>query len=162
VKGRLRETPTQTVGPFFAIMLDWPDGPFAVPEGTEGAFWLRGTVYDGAGEPVPDAMIELWQAGRAPKFARCRSDSGGGYGFLTVPPEELPGPQAPHIALSVFARGLIDRLVTRVYFAEEPDDVVFAGVEPAYRDTLIAKRDGDGYRFDIHLQGEHETVFFAI
>ena len=71
---RLRETPTQTVGPFFAIMLEWPDGDHAVADGTEGAIWLRGQLFDGAGGPVPDGLIELWQAGRDPRFARCRTD----------------------------------------------------------------------------------------
>jgi len=70
-------TPSQTVGPFFAIMLDWPDGDHAVPDGTEGAIWLRGRLFDGAGAPVPDGLIELWQAGNDPRFARCRTDASG-------------------------------------------------------------------------------------
>jgi protocatechuate 3,4-dioxygenase, alpha subunit len=160
------ETPSQTVGPFFAVMLDWPDGCYAVPEGTDGAFWVRGTLFDGADEPIPDGMIELWQAGDTPRFARCRTDARGAFGFLTVRPEAL-GAQAPHLALSVFARGLIDRVVTRVYF---PDQAAANAGDPALvslpddesRASLIATADGDGYRFDIHLQGDHETTFFRI
>jgi protocatechuate 3,4-dioxygenase, alpha subunit len=166
---RLRETPTQTVGPFFAVMPDWPDGQYAVPKDTDGAFWLRGRLYDGAGDPVPDGVLELWQAGRNPLFARCLTDAQGDYGFLTTRPEALPGPdglQAPHIALSVFARGLLDRVVTRAYLADDgpfDDDTILSTIDPAVRETLVAHPDGSGgYRFDIHLQGEHETVFFDI
>ena len=166
---RMRETPTQTIGPFFAIMLDWPDGCYAVPDGTEGAIWLRGTLYDGAGAPIPDGLLELWQAGADPRFARCRTDPDGGYRFLTTRPVALPGPtgdQAPHIQLSVFARGLIDRVVTRAYLADDgpfDDDAILATVDPGARGTLVAQPDGpDAYRFDIHLQGTHETVFFDV
>jgi protocatechuate 3,4-dioxygenase alpha subunit len=165
------ETPSQTVGPFFAVMLDWPDGPYAVPADTEGGFWLRGHLYDGAGEPIPDGLLEIWQAGDHPRFARCRTEPDGGFGFFTVRPDPLPGvdgKQAPHIAMSVFARGLIDRVVTRVYFPDEPDanatDPALTAIDdPAARATLVATSDDDGgYRFDIHLQGDHETVFFSV
>jgi len=167
---RLRETPTQTVGPFFAIMLEWPDGDHAVPDGTEGAIWLRGQLFDGAGAPVPDGLIELWQAGSDPRFARCRTDPGGHYQFLTTRPVPLPGPdgpQAPHIQLSVFARGLLDRLVTRAYLADDgpfDHDAILSTVDRSVRARLVAEPDGTGagYRFDIHLQGEHETVFFDV
>jgi protocatechuate 3,4-dioxygenase, alpha subunit len=182
-------TPSQTVGPFFAIGLPWAAGPHAVPEGTPGAVWLRGTVTDGAGEPVPDAMIETWQAdpsgvyhhpddpraGTATAdfrgFARCGTDAEGRYAILFLKPGPVPGndsaSQAPHLAMSVFARGLLDRVVTRVYFPDETRaneaDPVLRGIEDAQRrSTLIAAPDADGYRFDIRLQGEHETVFFAI
>jgi protocatechuate 3,4-dioxygenase alpha subunit len=180
---RLGETPSQTVGPFFAIGMDWADGPYAVAEGTPGAFRIRGTVVDGEGLPVPDAVIETWQAdpdGRFdhpddPRgavanpagfrgFARCATETDGRYSVLTVRPGALPG-QAPHIDVSVFARGLLDRVVTRIYFPDEPanaDDPVLAGIDPARRSTLVAVATEDGYRFDITLQGPDETVFFAV
>src|SRR5262245_53335890 len=101
-------------------MLGWPDGPYAVPEDTPGGLWLRGRISDGAGAPVSDAVVELWQAGDRPVFGRALTDKAGEYAVHTVKPGPLDG-QAPHVAVSVFARGLIDRLVTRVYFADEPD-----------------------------------------
>jgi protocatechuate 3,4-dioxygenase alpha subunit len=181
---RLGETPSQTVGPFFHVGLPWADGPYAVAEGTPGAFWIRGTVVDGEGRPVPDAVVETWQADPAGRFdhpddprgaatgpagfrgfARCPTGADGRYGVLTVKPGPLPG-QAPHIDVSVFARGLLDRVVTRIYFPHEPgnaDDPALATVDPARRSTLLAvPADDGGYRFDITLQGADETVFFAL
>lgn len=165
-------TPSQTVGPFFAIVLPWTEGPFAVPEGTPGAVWLRGRVFDGAGDPVPDAMVETWQAdGDGRRFARCATDPDGSYAILFVKPNPVPGPdggtQAPHLAMSVFARGLLDRVVTRVYFDDETAanaaDAVLALIgEPDRRDTLVAVSATDGYRFDIRLQGDGETVFLEV
>jgi protocatechuate 3,4-dioxygenase, alpha subunit len=171
-------TPSQTVGPFFDVGLPWPGGPFVVPDATPGAFWLRGRVVDGAGDPVPDALIETWQADEGGEygrpgfrgFARCGTDSDGRYAVHTVKPGPVPGPegsrQAPHLTMSVFARGLLDRVVTRVYFADEEDanvaDPILATVDEAGRATLVARLAPDGYVFDIRLQGEHETVFFAI
>jgi protocatechuate 3,4-dioxygenase alpha subunit len=185
----LPTTPSSTVGPYLSIGLTWGDGPYAVEPGTPGAFWLRGTVHDGAGDPVPDAMIETWQAdpdGRFdhpddPRgavarpgfrgFGRSHTVDGGGYAVLTVKPGRLPdgdgGLQAPHVDVSVFARGLLDRVVTRIYFADEADanaeDVVLRSLpDDAARETLIATPTEDGYRLDIHLQGDRETVFFAV
>ena len=165
-------TPSQTVGPFFAIGLPWADGPYAVPVGTPGAVWLRGRVTDGAAEPVPDAMVETWQAdGEGRRFARCATEPDGTYAILFVKPGPVPAPdgrtQAPHLAMSVFARGLLDRVVTRVYFADEAvanasDPVLALITEPNLRDTLVAVNADDGYRFDIRLQGQGETVFLAI
>lgn len=178
-------TPSQTLGPFFSHALTWSDGPDVVAEGTQGAFWLRGTVFDGAGEPVPDAMIESWQAspdgrfdhpddprGAVPGFrgfGRSLTDDTGRWGVRTVRPGRVPGqdgrPQAPHIDLSVFARGLLDRVVTRVYLPDEPsnaDDPVLAALPEPGRSTLLARFTDDGYVFDIRLQGERETVFFVI
>jgi protocatechuate 3,4-dioxygenase alpha subunit len=168
-------TPSQTVGPFFAIGLPWDEGPHVVPPGTPGAIRVVGTVQDGDGEPVPDHLIETWQSdgaggfadlhGFGPPstlegfrgFARCgREDGDGSYEILTV----RPGGDTPWIDVSLFARGLLDRLVTRIYFdlADVPDTVP----EPR-RGTLVAKAEGDAvYRFDIHIQGESETVFFAV
>lgn len=179
-------TPAQTVGPYLAIGLPWPDGPYVVPEGTPGAIWLRGRVTDGNGDPVPDGLVETWQAdpdgrfdhpddprGAVPGFrgfGRCPTDEAGGYAILTRKPGPVPGPdgapQAPHVDVSVFARGLLHRVVTRIYFADEAEanaaDPVLRTVPEQRRPTLLAVPDGDGYRFDIRLQGEHETVFFSV
>jgi protocatechuate 3,4-dioxygenase alpha subunit len=167
-------TPSQTVGPFFAIGLPFAAGPFAAaPEDPDGV-WVRGTVYDGAGDPVPDALVETWQASPAPDatfrgFTRCATDDTGRYAIRTRKPTAVSGPdgreQAPHLAVSVFARGLLDRVVTRVYFADEPAngaDPVLSTVDSDRRATLVATVHDDGYELDIRLQGEGETVFFAI
>jgi len=185
---RLPLTPSQTVGPYLHIGLSWRDGAFAADSGTPGGVWLRGTVTDGSQLPVCDAMIETWQAdpdGRFPHpddprgaarpldnfrgFARCPTGRDGRYSIFTVKPGPVPGPdgrlQAPHLVMSVFARGLLDRVVTRVYFPDEPDgnacDYVLRRVPPHRRGTLIAVPGEDGLRFDVRLQGERETVFFA-
>ncbi|MEN3360837.1 MAG: protocatechuate 3,4-dioxygenase, alpha subunit [Mycobacteriales bacterium] len=179
-------TPSQTVGPFFAMALSWPDGPYVVQPGTPGAVWLRGQVLDGAAEPVPDALIETWQADADGRFdhpddprgavagfrgfGRCGTDPSGRYAILTRKPGRLPGPHgtllAPHVDVSVFARGLLRRLVTRIYFADEraanDADPVLRAVPAAARGTLVAERADGGYEFDIRLQGEHETAFFAV
>jgi protocatechuate 3,4-dioxygenase, alpha subunit len=192
---RLGTTPSSTVGPYLAIGLTWEDGPSVVAEGTAGAIWLRGRVFDGNGDVVPDAMIETWQADPdggfnhpdAPQgerrfpgfrgFGRSHTvQPAGEYGLLTLKPGRVSdgdgGLQAPHVDVSVFARGLLDRLVTRIYFADEPeanaeDPVLRSLPDDASRQTLIARPSGDGYLLDIHLQdcaakGMHETVFFAV
>jgi len=183
----LRTTPSATVGPYLAIGLTWPDGPFAVAEGTPGAVWLRGRVLDGNGDVVPDAMVETWQADPDGRFAHPadprgaattegfrgfgRSDTRDGeYAVCTLKPGPVPdgegGWQAPHVDVSVFARGLLDRVVTRVYFADEADanatDPVLTGLTPEQQATLVARPSEDGYRLDVHLQGDSETVFFAV
>ncbi len=181
-------TPSQTVGPFFAIGLPWADGPFVVPEGTEGAFRIEGRVLDGNGEPVPDAVVETWQADPEGRFdhpddprgavrwkdfrgfGRSATDADGSYGVLTVKPGALPtgdgGWEAPHLGVSVFCRGMLVRLVTRIYFPDEEanahDPVLHSITDPAARSTLIAAAAPFGYHFDIRLQGEHETVFFDV
>ncbi|GAB7052928.1 protocatechuate 3,4-dioxygenase subunit alpha [Catenuloplanes indicus] len=180
-------TPSQTVGPYLSIGLPWPDGHSVVEEGTPGAIRIFGTVYDGAGAEVPDALIETWQADPAGGFAhpddprgpadsgfrgfgRCPTDDAGDWAIITLKPGVVPDregrPQAPHIDVSVLARGLLHRVVTRIYFADEPAanaaDPVLATVPEARRSTLLATPDGDGYRFDIRLQGDDETVFFAL
>jgi protocatechuate 3,4-dioxygenase, alpha subunit len=138
-------TPSQTVGPFFSICLtQWLAGPVADPDGVT----IAGYVIDGAGDPVPDAMIETWDGER---FARAGTDDDGRY--------EVRTPKAPYLDVNVFARGLLNRLVTRIYF--NADDVLPAVPEDR-RETLVAKPDGDGYRFDVILQGEGETVFFQV
>jgi protocatechuate 3,4-dioxygenase alpha subunit len=160
-------TPPQTVGPFFAIGLPWEDGPGVVERGAPGAITLHGTVLDGAGAPVPDAIVETWQApgDGCRGFGRCPTDAEGCWEIVTRKPEGMGG-EAPHVAVAVFARGLLDRVPTRLYFADEDAvnaaDPLLASLDPERRATLLAEPDGAGrYRFDIHLQGDHETVFFS-
>jgi protocatechuate 3,4-dioxygenase alpha subunit len=188
--GELPCTPAQTVGPFLHLALPWPEGPYVVPEGTPGAFWVSGRLFDGHGEPVPDGLIETWQAdpdgrfdhpddprgaGRPSVpgfrgFGRAPTGSDGSYAILTVKPGCLPSPdggvEAPHLDVSVFARGLLDRVVTRLYF---PDEEAANAVDPVLkslddvrlRSSLLAVPRSDGaLLFDIHLQGAHETAFF--
>jgi protocatechuate 3,4-dioxygenase, alpha subunit len=181
-------TPSQTIGPFFAIGLPSDDGPYAVPDGTPGAIWIRGRVLDGEGESVPDSMVETWQAGpdggfghaagghgsAVPGFrgfGRSPTDADGRFAILTLKPGRVDtgarDPQAPHIDVSVFARGLLKRVVTRIYFPDEPDanasDPVLSSIaDPAARATLVAEPADDGYGFDVRLQGDRQTVFFAL
>jgi protocatechuate 3,4-dioxygenase, alpha subunit len=170
----LGPTPSQTVGPFFSIGLPWGDGPLAAAPDTSGTITISGTVYDGAGEPVPDALIETWQADPPlysfRGFARAPTDEQGAFEIITLKPGPVPWPgggeQAPHIDVSVFARGLLHRCVTRIYFADEADanasDHVLGTVPVDRRATLLAQPTENGYAFDVRLQGENETVFFAI
>jgi protocatechuate 3,4-dioxygenase alpha subunit len=166
-------TPSQTVGPFFGFGLPWRLGPNAVPEGTRGAIRLRGCLRDGRGDPIPDGLIESWQVSPADirGFARAATDAMGRYAILTVKPGPISDARgnvhAPHIALSVFARGLLKRAVTRVYFpdeeaANERDPVLAAIEDRAARVTLIARVADGGYELDIRLQGDGETVFFDV
>jgi protocatechuate 3,4-dioxygenase, alpha subunit len=160
-------TPAQTVGPYFSIGLPWPDGPEVVPGGD---LWIRGRVLDGDREPIPDALIETWQADADGRygtpgfrgFGRCPTDEHGEWAIQTVKPGAA-GEQAPHIAVCVFARGLLHRLITRLYFPEDAHDAdpVLSTLDEAARATLVAVREEDGYRFDVRLQGPDETVFFA-
>lgn len=186
---KLQATASQTVGPYFAIGLTWEDGAYVVPLGTTGAFWLRGRVLDGEGAPVSDALVETWQAapnghfdhpadpGRAAArgfrgLGRSPTDADGSYAIHTVMPGRVAagrhgGLQARHIDVSVFARGLLKHVVTRLYLPEElaalASDPVLSGItDPEARRTLIARPDDDGYRFDIRLQGDGETVFFRV
>ena len=212
---RLGQTPWQTLGPFFHYALPWKGGadlvggsdigarPDLVPDGhfllrgpadpgpiADPPIEIEGIVYDGDGAPVPDALIELWQANAAGRytspaddraelpleaaftgFGRAATGADGGYRFRTILPGRVPGPgnalQAPHAALSVMGRGIMKRLVTRIYFEDaegNDDDPVLALVPPARRHTLIARREGAGgaYRLDIRLQGADETVFFDV
>ncbi len=208
------QTPSQTVGPFFHYSLPWKGGADLVGRSSIGArpdliplghyllqppsvrssvngtmIEIVGRVLDGESKPVPDAMIEIWQANAAGRyrssedgrdnlpldegfqgFGRSSTGEDGEYRFLTVLPGRVPGPgnslQAPHIAVGVFARGLLRRLATRIYFENGEgldQDPILELVPTARRDTLIARRISDTamvYRFDIILQGEGETVFF--
>jgi len=165
-------TPSQTVGPYLAIGLPWPDGPAVVPEGTEGRIRIHGVVYDGEGAPIPDALIETWQANPRGEFGderfrglgRCPTDDDGAYEIFTVKPGLIGDGQARHIDVNVFARGMLNRCVTRIYFADEDNagDPVLETVPEARRATLLAHPTDDGYRFDVHVQGEGETVFFKV
>lgn len=177
-------TPSQTVGPFLSIALPWDDGSDLVAGGTPGAITIVGTLTDGAGDPVPDGLIELWQAdpdGRFPHpddprgavsypgfrpFGRCATDVDGGFWFRTLKPGRVDDEQAPHVDVTVFARGLLKHVVTRLYFPDEAaanaDDPTLAALEPADRARLTARVEGDRLRFDIRLQGADETPFFVV
>ena len=190
-------TPSQTVGPYFKIWLT-PSPEIAMrplvgadlvtPDTVGDLIRIEGRVIDGNGEPVPDAMVEIWQADGAGRyshatgmpppnttfkgFGRSECDADGRYRFSTVKPGPVPGPdgrsQAPHINVGVFARGILRRMFTRIYFDDESANVgdpILDLVPADRRATLIARRDGeeDGlprYVFDIRLQGGVETVFF--
>lgn len=174
-------TPSQTVGPYFRIGLDWPGANLMAGGDTPGErIVLSGRVLDGDGAPVPDAMLEIWQANADGEYApaaggftgsgRCGVDADGTFVFETVKPgaagDGAGGRQAPHVNVVVFARGLLRHLYTRAYFEEDvqaqQDDPVLARVPADRRATLIARREGDHYRFDVRLQGEGETVFFDV
>jgi protocatechuate 3,4-dioxygenase alpha subunit len=184
------ETPFQTVGPFFNFALDFPGGRAVATDGTQGTrVSIAGTVLDGAGAPVPDALVEIWQANAAGRyhhpddprdlpvdpifdgFGRAATDATGRFSFDTIKPGRVPGPdgrfQAPHIMVSVLGRGILTRLVTRIYFDDDAgvngEDPILGLVPPDRRRTLIARGERDGrYRFDIVLQGANETVFFDV
>jgi protocatechuate 3,4-dioxygenase, alpha subunit len=193
--GKPELTPSQTVGPYLAIGLAWPDGELAVAPGTPGAVMISGRLLDGAGQPVPDGVIETWQADPGGRFdhpddprgarssdvpgfrgfARACSGPDGVWRLWTLRPGPLPAPdgglQAPHLDVSVMARGLLDRIVTRIYFPEDADrpgpgghlaDPVLRSVPADRRATLVAIPSEGGYRFDILLQGDGETVFFDL
>jgi protocatechuate 3,4-dioxygenase alpha subunit len=153
-------TPSQTVGPFFTVGLAGSGEPEEGPD----LVWLRGRVLDGAGDPVPDALVETWQAD-PPAFARCPTDAAGRWAVRTRRPHPAGLVDAPHVDLSIFARGLLNRVVTRLYLPEEEEanaaDPVLAAVDPSRLATLVAVAGDDGYTFDIRLQGPHETVFFS-
>ncbi len=182
-------TPSQTVGPYFALGLPWDAGPLVVPLDSPGTIRIGGSVYDGRGEPIPDALIETWQpdpegrfadlhAHQGPSqlpgfrgFARCATKDGDGrFEIVTVKPGRVRWPgggeQAPHIDVSVFARGMLRRCVTRIYFADEPEansvDPVLQRVPAERRATLLAQPTDGGYVFDVRLQGQGETVFFTV
>lgn len=168
-------TPGQTVGPFFGYALPYPGGPDLVPPGRADAVRLTGLVLDGAGDPVPDALVEIWQPDesgavvRRPGsvrrdgstftgFGRCGTDNTGRYSFTTVRPGPLQPGAAPFFAVTVFARGLLDRLFTRAYLPGHTDALLGALPEERRR-TLIVTDSGAELSFDIHLQGPDETVF---
>jgi protocatechuate 3,4-dioxygenase, alpha subunit len=184
-------TPSQTVGPYFSMRLPWPEGPYVVAEGTPGAITIYGRLIDGAGDPIPDGLIETWQADPHGRFAhpddprgpvpdgdkafrgfgRVPTGHDGSFKIVTLKPGPLPfgdgRGEAPHINVSVFSRGMLDRSVTRIYFPDEEAanaaDPVLEQVPAGRRATLIAEPAGDGLlRFDIRMQGPAETVFFDL
>jgi protocatechuate 3,4-dioxygenase alpha subunit len=184
-------TPSQTAGPYFTMRLPWPEGPFVVPADTPGAVTIIGRLFDGAGDVIPDGLIETWQADPDGRFAhpddprgpvpagygafrgfgRCQTARDGSFKLVTLKPGALPfgdgRVEAPHIDVSVFARGMLDRCVTRVYFPDEAAlngaDPVLATVPAERRSTLIAVPLADGLlEFDIRVQGDRETVFFDL
>ena len=191
-------TPSQTVGPYFKYGLTpgsdyaWNDAfgnDLVTPDVSGERIRIVGQVFDGEGKVIPDSMMEIWQADAQGRFAdpqdtravanaafkgfgRCGADATGGFEFRTIRPGSVPGPggklQAPHILLAVFARGMTQQAITRIYFADESanaDDPILALVPAERRATLIATREQGGattYRFDIHLQGDRETVFFDL
>lgn len=152
-------TPSQTVGPFFGYALPFEGGHDAARD--QPALRIEGQLLDGAGEPVPDGLVEMW-AGE--QFARCRTDAEGAFHFRLVKPARSD--DAPHLNVTVFARGLLRHLATRMYFPDEEaanaSDRTLHLIDPARRHTLVAHSEGAVLRFDIHLQGESETVFFAL
>lgn len=178
---KLLPTPAQTVGPFFHYALPYERGHELALPGAADTAVLHGTVYDGAGAPVPDALIELWQAdenGEAPSpagalqrdgvtftgYGRCATDAEGRYRFFTRIPGAMDGQQVPFFSLCVFARGLLDRVFTRAYLDPAGVEKDLADVPAERRSTLAVIRESDDggrerYRFDIRLQGSGETVF---
>ena len=176
---RMPGTPSQTIGPFFAPALG-PGRTDLTAGGHDGErIAIAGRVLDGDGQPVPDAMLETWQADPQGRyggdgftgFGRALTDADGAYRFTTLKPGRVAGPggtlQAPHLCLTIFARGLLRQLNTRIYFARDPaneTDPVLASIsDPAARRTLLAcAEEGGGYRFDVVLQGENETAFFDL
>jgi protocatechuate 3,4-dioxygenase alpha subunit len=188
----LPQTPSQTVGPYLSLGLDrWTDQNVLATDQTRGdRITITGRVLDGEGAPVRDALVEIWQANAAGRYAhdgdtqdkpldpafkgfgRCATDDGGRFRFVTVKPGRVPGRgntlQAPHAGVIVTARGMLDHAFTRLYFDDEAEanaeDPLLGMIEAARRGTLVAKAatlpGGERtYRFDIHLQGEQETVF---
>ncbi len=182
-------TPSQTVGPFLHLGLEWLTTTDLAKNALAGEqIVVAGSVLDGDGKPIPDAVLEVWQANAYGKFAhpedtqgkqidpgfsgfgRIPTDKDGRFRFVTIKPGATPGPantlQAPHIVVAVFMRGLLRHLYTRIYFSDEgantADPILGTIQEPVRRDTLIARRAADGaeYRWDIIMQGGNETVFF--
>jgi protocatechuate 3,4-dioxygenase alpha subunit len=185
-------TPSQTAGPFFhpgLLREDCRRNVLVQPATTGERIRIEGCVYDGDSAPVPDALVEIWQANSHGRyhhpsdqrdlpldagfsgFGRAGTDDVGHFWFETVKPGPVPfdadRPQAPHIGVTVFARGLLNHLMTRLYFEDEPanaGDPVLLCVPPERRPTLLARRQETShmavYRFDVILQGPGETVFF--
>ena len=183
-------TPSQTTGPYLSIgLLREPRTTALVEPADPRAISIRGRLLDGAEEGVADGMIEIWQANEAGRyrhpaderdelpleddflgFGRSGTGDGGGFEFVTIKPGRVPWPgggdQAPHVLVGIFARGLLKRVVTRIYFPDEIEanaaDPVLAALDDAARATLVATPEDGGLRFDIRLQGPRQTTFFAV
>jgi protocatechuate 3,4-dioxygenase, alpha subunit len=177
-------TPSQTVGPYLSLGLTWPTGHLVVPEDAPGAITITGVLTDGSGGPVPDGMVETWQADAEGRFdhaddprgasgsgfhgfGRCATDAQGRFRIVTVKPGAIGDGQAPHIDVSVFARGLLDRVVSRIYFPDEAEanaaDPLLSSLPPERAATLVAEQVGPAeLRWDVRLRGEGETVFLAV
>jgi protocatechuate 3,4-dioxygenase alpha subunit len=155
----LPRTPSQTVGPYYSIGLSRRPQHELSPDGIV----LRGRLLDGAGDPI-DGLIEVWDSG-AQRWGRSGTDGTGGFEFRVAKPEPVGG-DAPRLDVHVFARGLLKHQLTRMYFPDEAQanaaDEVFSALSDDERATLVAEPDGDGLRFDIRMQGERATVFFAV
>ena len=186
----LLPAPSQTSGPFLSIgLLREHIGSSVVPDDDPRAIRIHGRLLDGNGDPIPDGMIEIWQANAAGRYAhpedarteialeegflgfgRSGTVEDGWFEFVTVKPGRVPAPegelQAPHLVVLVFARGLLKHLVTRLYFPDEPEanasDPILSELGESEQATLVAQAEGEGLRFDIHLQGDSETTFFAV
>ncbi|MCA4997879.1 protocatechuate 3,4-dioxygenase subunit alpha [Tsukamurella tyrosinosolvens] len=186
------QTPSQTVGPYLHIGLPWSDGPDVVPPGAVGGIKVSFTLLDGAGKPITDALVETWQADAAGRFAhdddprgraapypagfrgfgRAVADETGVVVVHTIKPGTLPAEdgrtEAPHIDVGIFARGMLERLVTRMYFPDEADanaaDPVLSTIPERRRSALIAEATPDGYHLHIVVQGDNglETPFFLL
>jgi protocatechuate 3,4-dioxygenase, alpha subunit len=178
---KLTPTPGQTVGPFYGYALPYEKDRELLAPGTPGAIRLQGTVYDGAGHPIPDAILEIWQPDAEGKivqrtgslvrdgytftgFGRSAVGNTGVYTFTTVNPGPTEAGAAPFVSVAVYARGLMNRLFTRMYLPENEEalaaDPLLSSLAPERRKTLIARRDADGgLTWDIRLQGGDETVF---
>ena len=175
----MNPSPGQTVGPFFHIGLPVPGGNELVPPAAPAAIRLHGRVLDGDGAPVPDAVLEIWQAGPDGRvvrqagslsrdgwtftgWGRAVTDPDGHYWFSTVEPGPTEAGRPPFFAVTVFARGLLDRLFTRAYLPS-PDlfgaDPLLSALPPERQATLVTVREAGGLRFDVRLQGDGETVF---
>jgi protocatechuate 3,4-dioxygenase alpha subunit len=189
----MKQTPSQTVGPFYSIGLTRRAMNVLASDASEGQrIHIEGRVFDGDGKPVPDAMVEIWQANSYGRYnhpddkqekpldasftgwGRSGTDENSFFHFETIKPGAVPGPgdtvQAPHVNVVVFARGMLLHAYTRIYFADEPanatDPVLNSIKSKRRRQTLIAIPGTENgkpvYRFDIRLQGENETVFFDV
>ena len=157
-------TPSQTVGPFYSIGLGRRAEHELVSPDAPAAIELGGTLFDGAGEPIRDGLIEVWEPGER-RWGRSGTDEQGGFRFTVAKPTPPPVAAAPHLEVLVFARGLLRHQRTRIYFPDEAAanaaDPVLAALDEAGRAALVASEQDGGLRFDIRMQGERQTVFFS-
>lgn len=160
----LPTTPSQTVGPFYSIGLCRRPENELVPPSDAAARRLVGGVYDGAGDPIGDAIVELWDAAHR-CWGRCGTHDAGRFEFTIAKPARQ-GSDAPHLEAYVFARGLLKHQRTRIYFPDEAEanghDPVLSALDPADAATLVAVDEGGVLRFDVRMQGDQATVFFGL